>query len=175
MALNVKLRSRTVEVILDQDKAEEIYALGVKLAGASASGGVSEAGGNPIATGFAEQIEQLRKDAKKDTLVLELEALPFSKWQAVVRENTVTKGDYAGMQDQFGLVSTAIPQMLKSAMLGGKPLPEEDMSADALHDLFGQLTDGQFTPLWEAVRDLNTSRADPKAASDLALTVLRKD
>ena len=171
MALNVKLRTRTVEVILDQDKAEEIYTLGMKLAGASTSGGVSEAGGNPIATGFAEQ---LRKDVKKDTLVLELEALPFSKWQAVVRENTVTKGDYAGMQDQFGLVSTAIPQMLKSATLGGKPLPEEDMSADALHDLFGQLTDGQFTPLWEAVRDLNTSRADPKAASDLALTVLRK-
>ena len=43
----------------------------------------------------------------------------------------------------------------------------------AWRNLFDELTDGQFTPIWQAIAELNGTAADPKAAFDLASQVLR--
>ena len=87
-------------------------------------------------------------------------------------DGTVTAGNAAGTRDMFGTAADALPQMLESATIGGKPADPADLTKDALRDLFDQLTDGQFTPLWQAIAELNGTAADPKAAFDLASKVL---
>ena len=172
MAFNIKHRTKTVEIILDQEKAEEINQLGVKLAQQSNRPRVSEAA-DPLVKQLAEQIKNLGKSAKSDTLALELKALPFSQWKDVLAENTVTKGEAKGMRDMLGIVKTSLPLMIVSATLGGKPVDEEDLEEDNLNALLDDLTDGQFTPVLETILDLNGKAADPKAAADLASKLLR--
>lgn len=172
MAFTIKHRAKTVEIILDQEKAEEINQLGVKLAQQSARPRVTEAA-DPLVKQLAEQIEKLGKAAKSDTLALELKALPFSQWKDVLAENTVTKGESKGMRDMLGIVKTSLPLMIVSATLDGKPVDGDDLEADSLNGMLDELTDGQFTPVLETILDLNGKAADPKAASDLASKLLR--
>ena len=96
-----------------------------------------------------------------------------SKWAQTLAANTVTNGATAGTRDMFGTAATALPQMVETATIGGKPVDDADLTKDALLTLFGEMTDGQFTPLWHAINKLNGTVADPKAAFDLASKVLR--
>ena len=96
-----------------------------------------------------------------------------SKWAQTLAANTVTNGATAGTRDMFGTAATALPQMVETATIGGKPVDDADLTKDALLTLFGEMTDGQVTPLWHAINELNGTVADPKAAFDLASKVLR--
>ena len=78
-----------------------------------------------------------------------------------------------GTNDMFGTAAAALPLMLDSATIGGKPVSDEDKTEQAWRSLFDELTDGQFAPIWQAIAELNGTAADPKAAFDLASQVLR--
>ena len=171
MAFTIKLRTKTVEIILDQDKAEQINRLGVKLAARATKERLTEAT-DMVAKQFAQQIEELSKEAEADTLTLELKALPFSKWKNVLAKNIVSQGDDKNLRDMLGVTKTALPEMIINATLGGKPVDDEDLKPESLGELIDQLTDGQFTPLWNTIMDLNGKAADPKAARDLASKIL---
>lgn len=175
MSLAVTLRTETVAIILNQDKAEHINQLGIRLAQASTAEPTTETGSNPLASGLAKQIEQASKDAMPQTLELTLRALPLSKWQQCVISNTNTSGPMRGTQDMLGTAKTALAQMIVSATLAGQPADDEDLTPDALGNLLDQLTDGQFTSLWQAINRLNGTAADPKAATDLASKVLHRN
>lgn len=76
MALEVKRKRVDVDLILDQEKAEQVAALGADLERAMAQH-VTE-GGNAAAKRIAEQIDRLRDEVKDDTVRITLEALPLS-------------------------------------------------------------------------------------------------
>ena len=171
--LKVTRKTKQVEIILDQELAERIAALGDQLSRELTAEQVTEAGTNTAAKRTAKRIEELKEQAKDSTLILTLRAMPVSKWAQTLAANTVTAGNAAGTRDMFGTAADALLQMLESATIGGKPADPADLTKDALRDLFDQLTDGQFTPLWQAIAELNGTAADPKAAFDLASKVLR--
>ena len=89
MALEVKRKRVDVDLILDQEKAEQVAALGADLERAMAQH-VTE-GGNAAAKRIAEQIDRLRDEVKDDTIRITLEALPLSQWRQVLEANTVTE------------------------------------------------------------------------------------
>ena len=66
MALEVKRKRVDVDLILDQEKAEQVAALGADLERAMAQH-VTE-GGNAAAKRIAEQIDRLRDEVKDDTI-----------------------------------------------------------------------------------------------------------
>ena len=126
---------------------------------------VTEAGTNRQAKATARRIEELREQADAETLKLTLRALPVSKWAQALAAHRNDNGT----NDMFGTAAAALPLMLDSATIGGKP---EDKTEQAWRALFDELTDGQFTPIWQAIAELNGTAADPKAAFDLASKVL---
>ena len=77
MALEVKRKRVDVDLILDQEKAEQVAALGADLERAMAQH-VTE-GGNAAAKRIADQIDRLRDEVKDDTVRITLEALPLSQ------------------------------------------------------------------------------------------------
>lgn len=167
--LKVTRRTREVDVILDQQLAEDIARLGDALASETTREQITESGVNGAAQRTAQRIEELRGQAVSETLKLTLRALPVSKWAQVLAAHR----NENGTSDMFGTAAAALPLMLVDATVGGKPVSAEDKTEKAFRTLFDELTDGQFTPIWQAVAELNGSAADPKAAFDLALKVLR--
>lgn len=170
--LKVTRRTREVDIILNQQIAEDIARLGDTLSEETTREQITEAGTNRQAKATAKRIEQLREQADAETLKLTLRALPVSKWAQTLAANTVTAGNAAGTRDMFGTAAAALPLMLDSATIGGKPVADEDKTEQAWRNLFDELTDGQFTPIWQAIAELNGTAADPKAAFDLASKVL---
>lgn len=170
--LKVTRKTKQVDIILDQELAERIAALGDQLSRDLTAEQVTEAGTNSAAKRTAKRIEELKEQAQDSTLTLTLRALPVSKWAQTLAANTVTAGNAAGTRDMFGTAASALPQMIETATIGGKPADPNDLTEQALRDLFDQLTDGQFTPIWQAIAELNGTAADPKAAFDLASKVL---
>lgn len=170
MPITVKRRTETINIVLDQEKAQELINLGKDLTNALNSR-VKVEGGNPRAHKLAQRIEALREECAADTLTLELRALPFSKWRRVLEDNTPdTKKPLD--RDMVGLAADAVAQMAVTAMVGGEPLPEQDLTADELRKSFDEMTDGQLTIIVQAVMKLNGEAADPKAAFDLASKTL---
>lgn len=167
--LKVTRRTREVDIILNQQVAEDIARLGDALAEETAREQVTEANANGAAKRTARRIEGLRKQADAETLRITLRALPVSRWAQVLASHR----NENGTNDMFGTAAAALPLMLDSATIGGKPVADEDKTEQAWRGLFDELTDGQFTPLWQAIAELNGSAADPKAAFDLASKVLR--
>lgn len=170
MTINVKRRTETINVILDQEKAQELINLGSDLTNALNSR-VKVEGGNPRARKLAQRIEALKEECAADTLTLELRALPFSKWRRVLEDNTPDPKKPLD-RDMVGLAADAVAQMAVTAMVGGDPLPEQDLTASALHAAFDEMTDGQLTIIVQTVMKLNGEAADPKAAFDLASKTL---
>lgn len=171
--LKVTRRIKEVDIILNQQVAEDIAHLGDVLAEETTHEQITEAGSDKAAKRTAERIEALRKQAEGETLRLKLQAMGVSKWAQVLAANTVTEGALVGTRDMFGTAAGALPQMIVEATIGGKPVSDEDLTEKALRTLFDEMTDGQFTPLWYAITELNGAAADPKAAFDLASKVLR--
>lgn len=169
MVLQVKRRTVSVDVILDQDKAQWIVELGERLARERSNGRQVE--GMVAGADTAKQIERLREDAREDTLTLELQALPYSQWRMVLEQNTPDRRK-PYEHDLIGVTADSVSRMVQAATLGGSPVGEEDLTAEALHDMCDELTDGQLTILYRAVLDLNGKAADPKAAYDLASKTL---
>ena len=162
--LKVTRRIMEVAIILNQQVAEDIARLGDALAEETTREQVTEAGTNRQAKATARRIEELREQADAETLKLTLRALPVSKWAQALAAHRNDNGT----NDMFGTAAAALPLMLDSATIGGKPVADE-----AWRNLFDELTDGQFTPIWQAIAELNGTAADPKAAFDLASKVLR--
>lgn len=170
MPITVKRRSETVNVVLDQEKAQELINLGHDLTNALNSR-VKVEGGNQRARKLAQKIEALKEECATDTLTLELKALPFSKWRRVLEDNTPDTKKPLDC-DMVGLAADAVAMMAVTAMVGGEPLPEQDLTADELRKSFDEMTDGQLTIIVRAVIKLNGEAADPKAAFDLASKTL---
>lgn len=170
MPINVKRRNETINVVLDQEKAQELINLGHDLTNALNSR-VKVEGGNQRARKLAQRIEELKEECAADTLTLELRALPFSKWQRVLEDNTPDPKKPLD-RDMVGLAADAVAQMAVTAMVGGEPLPEQDLTNDALRKAFDEMTEGQLTIIVQTVIRLNGEAADPKAAFDLASKTL---
>lgn len=170
MPITVKRRTETVNVVLDQEKAQELINLGHDLTNALNSR-VKVEGGNQRARKLAQRIEALKEECAADTLTLELRALPFSRWRRVLEDNTPDPKKPLD-RDMVGLAADAVAQMAVNAMVGGEPLPEQDLTNDALRKAFDEMTDGQLTIIVQAVMKLNGEAADPKAAFDLASKTL---
>ena len=151
--LKVTRRTREVDIILDQQIAEDIARLGDTLAEETTREQITEAGTNRQAKATARRIEELREQADAETLKLTLRALPVSKWAQALAAHRNDNGT----NDMFGTAAAALPLKTEQAW----------------RNLFDELTDGQFTPIWQAIAELNGTAADPKAAFDLASQVLR--
>ena len=170
MPITVKRRTETINIVLDQEKAQDLINLGLDLTNALNSR-VKVEGGNPRARKLAQQIETLKSECAADTLTLELRALPFSRWQRVLEDNTPDPKK-PRERDMVGLAADSVAMMAVTAMVGGDPLPEQDLTASALHESFDEMTDGQLGIIVAAVMRLNAEAADPKAAFDLASKTL---
>lgn len=167
--LKVTRRTREIDIILNQQIAEDIARLGDTLAEETTREQITEAGTNRQAKATARRIEEMREQADAETLKLTLRALPVSRWAQVLAAHRNDNGT----NDMFGTAAAALPLMIDSATIGGKPVSDEDKTEQAFRNLFDELTDGQFTPLWQSIAELNGTAADPKAAFDLASKVLR--
>ena len=162
MALEVKRKRVDVDLILDQEKAEQVAALGADLERAMAQH-VTE-GGNAAAKRIAEQIDRLR-DEVKDTVRITLEALPLSQWRQVLEANTVTEN---GVPKQHieDICADAVRLMVR------KTVPETPV--EELANVMTELSDGQISPIWYAIRDLNAKLIDPKDALESASRIIRR-
>lgn len=146
MALEVKRKRVDVDLILDQEKAEQVAALGADLERAMAQH-VTE-GGNAAAKRIADQIDRLRDEVKDDTVRITLEALPLSQWRQVLEANTVTEN---GVPKQHieDICADAVRLMVR------KTVPETPV--EELANVMTELSDGQISPIWYAIRDLEQS------------------
>ena len=159
MALEVKRKRVDVDLILDQEKAEQVAALGADLERAMAQH-VTE-GGNAAAKRIAEQIDRLRDEVKDDTVRITLEALPLSQWRQVLEANTVTEN---GVPKD--ICADAVRLMVR------KTVPETPV--EELANVMTELSDGQISPIWYAIRDLNAKLIDPKDALESASRIIRR-
>ena len=128
--LKVTRKTKQVDIILDQELAERIAMLGDQLARELTAEQVTEAGANNAAKRTAKRIEELRKQAEASTLVITLRAMGVSKWAQTLAANTVTNGATAGTRDMFGTAATALPQMVETATIGGKPVDDADLTKE---------------------------------------------
>ena len=159
MALEVKRKRVDVDLILDQEKAEQVAALGADLERAMAQH-VTE-GGNAA----AKRIARLRDEVKDDTVRIPLEALPLSQWRQVLEANTVTEN---------GVPKQRIEDICADAvrLMVGKTVPETPV--EELANVMTELSDGQISPIWYAIRDLNAKLIDPKDALESASRIIRR-
>lgn len=163
MALEVKRKRVDVDLILDQEKAEQVAALGADLERAMAQH-VTE-GGNAAAKRIAKQIDKLRDEVKDDTIRITLEALPLSQWRQVLEANTVTEN---------GIPKQRIEDICADAikLMARKTVPETPV--EELANVMTELSDGQISPIWYAIRDLNAKLVDPKDALESASRIIRR-
>ena len=154
MALEVKRKRVEVDLILDQEKAERISQLGEQLARAAASH-VTE-GANAAAKRIAKQIDELH---------LTLEALPLSQWRQVLEANTTTTKDGRAAQRLEDITADALRLMIRKSV---PETPVEDIAA-----IIPELSDGQLSPVWYAIQNLNARRIDPKDYLGQASRIIR--
>ena len=161
MALEVKRKHVDVDLILDQEKAEQVAALGADLERAMAQHVTEGAAAKRI----AEQIDRLRDEVKDDTVRITLEALPLSQWRQVLEANTVTEN---GVPKQHieDICADAVRLMVR------KTVPETPV--EELANVMTELSDGQISPIWYAIRDLNAKLIDPKDALESASRIIRR-
>ena len=163
MALEVKRKRVDVDLILDQEKAEQVAALGDDLQRA-VSQHVTE-GANAAAKRIAKQIVQLRDEVKDQTIRITFEALPLSKWRQVLEANTVTENGIPKQRIE-DICADAIKLMVR------KTVPETPV--EDLANVMTELSDGQISPVWYAIRDLNAKLIDPKDALESASRIIRR-
>lgn len=81
--LKVTRKTKQVEIILDQELAERIAALGDQLSRELTAEQVTEAGTNTAAKRTAKRIEELKEQAKDSTLILTLRAAVVERFSEV--------------------------------------------------------------------------------------------
>lgn len=163
--LQVKRKRATIEIILDQVRAQEIVELGEQLNQTLAKGWKTE-GGDQTARQLAARIEELHEAVAADAVSLEIEALTYSQWSAVLTEHTrVEKG--VAKRDIVGTIQASLRAMTRS-------LKPEDVTVEEVIGVIPELTDGQLTPIWKTILDLNGALVDPKAAVESASRIARK-
>lgn len=101
-------------------------------------------GANAAAKRIAKQIDELREEVSGQIVHLTLEALPLSQWRQVLEANTTTTKD-------------------------GRPAQRlEDIAA-----IIPELSDGQLSPVWYAIQNLNARMIDPKDYLGQASRIIR--
>ena len=82
---------------------------------------------------------------KDDTIRITLEALPLSQWRQVLEANTVTENGVPKQRIE-DICADAIKLMVR------KTVPETPV--EELANVITELSDGQISPIWYAIRDL---------------------
>ena len=120
-------------------------------------------GGNAAAKRIAKQIDKLRDEVKDDTIRITLEALPLSQWRQVLEAIT-----------ENGLPKQRIEDICADAikLMARKTVPETPV--EELANVMTELSDGQISPIWYAIRDLNAKLIDPKDALESASRIIRR-
>ena len=162
MALTVTRKRAEIDLILDQDTAERIGELGERLAAAERDHHTE--GANQSARTIAARIERLREDAADAIIHITLQALPLSQWRQILEANTRIDGKRP-VQRVEDICADAVRAMTVAT--------EPETSPDDIADAMRELSDGQITPIWTAIRDLNTKVADPKAVLRSASAIAR--
>lgn len=163
MALHAKRRRVELDIILDQQTAQRIKELGDQLA-KTLSSKVRTEGGNPLAEEYARQIEQLKDETAEDTIHLTVEALPYSAWSQIITRNTKIVDGVA----KRDIVDT-VQDSLRAMIVDAKP---ESATIEEIINVVPELTDGQLTPIWTTILELNGTLVDPKAALESASRIL---
>lgn len=101
-------------------------------------------GANAAAKRIAKQIDELREEVSGQIVHLTLEALPLSQWRQVLEANTTTTKDGRAAQRL------------------------EDIAA-----IIPELSDGQLSPVWYAIQNLNARMIDPKDYLGQASRIIR--
>ena len=101
-------------------------------------------GANAAAKRIAKQIDELREEVSGQIVHLTLEALPLSQWRQVLEANTTTTKD------------------------GRTAQRLEDIAA-----IIPELSDGQLSPVWYAIQNLNARMIDPKDYLGQASRIIR--
>jgi len=102
---------------------------------------------------------------KDDTIRITLEALPLSQWRQMLESNTVTENGIPKQRIE-DICADAVRLMVR------KTVPETPV--DDLANVMTELSDGQISPIWYAIRDLNAKLIDPKDALESASRIIRR-
>lgn len=161
MALQVTRKRTTVDLILDQDAAEQISRLGRQLEAVRQRHATE--GTDPEARRLAREIQRLRDKTAPSILHITLEALPLSQWRQILEANTTMK-DGQPVQRVEDLCADAIRAMTRNVT--------PDTPVEEIADVMKDLSDGQISPIWYAIRDLNARLTDPKDYLENASRIL---
>ncbi len=110
-----------------------------------------------------KQLEQIVRDVREHTLILDVQGLNASLWEQLVAANTTTENG-ATNQDVLGLIRDAVATMTTGAHM--QPTPDESLEFDKaeLFNLLADMPDSQLFAMMPIVQQLNTPAiALPKA------------
>ena len=96
---------------------------------------------------------------------LTLEALPLSQWRQVLEANTTTTKDGRAAQRLEDITADALRMMIRKSV---PETPVEDIAA-----IIPELSDGQLSPVWYAIQNLNARMIDPKDYLGQASRIIR--
>lgn len=154
MKVIVKPITQSVEIVTDLQLMSDIVDLSNKVAQESKPRKDDK-----------EKLAGMVKELDSKTLVLTLEGLPSSPWNAIVIDHTNMVKDRA-VKDFQGIVRDAVPRMLvKAAWKDGVEVTFED---GEIEDLIDSFTDIQVAELIQTIQTLNTPVNQlPKEVRDL--------
>lgn len=110
-----------------------------------------------------KQLEQIVRDVREHTLILDVQGLNASLWEQLVAANTTTENGESS-QDVLGLIRDAVATMTTGAHM--QPTPDEPLEFDKaeLFNLLADMPDSQLFAMMPIVQQLNTPAiALPKA------------
>lgn len=110
-----------------------------------------------------KQLEQIVRDVREHTLILDVQGLNASLWEQLVAANTTTENGESS-QDVLGLIRDAVATMTTGAHM--QPTPDEPLEFDKaeLFNLLAAMPDSQLFAMMPIVQQLNTPAiALPKA------------
>ena len=110
-----------------------------------------------------KQLEQIVRDVREHTLILDVQGLNASLWEQLVAANTTTENG-ATNQDVLGLIRDSVATMTTGAHM--QPTPDEPLEFNKaeLFNLLADMPDSQLFAMMPIVQQLNTPAiALPKA------------
>ena len=123
-------------------------------------------GGNAAAKRIAEQIDRLRdevKDRHRPHHPGGAAALPVASG---------TRGEHRHRERRTETTASRTSAPTPSDSWSGRPCRKP--TVEELANVMTELSDGQISPIWYAIRDLNAKLIDPKDALESASRIIRR-
>jgi hypothetical protein len=168
MGVQVQKITRDIEILTDLQVLQELVDQANRVSElVGDDGDLTESQMTQDVMAAKASLKQLIDEADDKTLVLQVQGLNSSAWNAIVMSNTKTV-DGRLVKDMQGIIMDAVPRMLVGAHWHGHDEPVT-FAGDELDGLLGSMTDTQTADCLEIVQELNTPITTiPKEARELA-------